>query len=83
MGLNELGYQPHVRSRREETAHQHAGGRARRWVVETTFAWLVLFRRLKISYERLHTTGQALLALACALICRRATHPATRADATY
>lgn len=81
--LSDLGYQPHVRSRQEEIAERHAGGRARRWVVEATFAWLVLFRRLKISYERLATTRQAFLHLACALIVWRATHPTTRAEAAY
>lgn len=81
--LGDLGYRLHIRSRRDEHQARHAGGRARRWVVEATFAWLVLFRRLKISYERLHTTRRAFLSLACALICWRATHPATRAEATY
>jgi transposase len=81
--LEGLGYEPHIRSRKQETRERHAGARARRWVVEATFASLVLFRRLKISYERLASTRQAFLELACALICWRATHPATRAEATY
>ena len=59
------------------------GARARRWVVESTFAWLVLFRRLKISHERLATTRSAFLNLACALVTWRASHPVTRAEAAY
>lgn len=81
--LETLGFQAHIRSRRDETRLRHRGGRARRWVVEATFAWLVLFRRLKISYERLAITRHAFLSLACALICWRASHPATRAEAAY
>ena len=81
--LTELGYRPHVRGRHDETRARRRGARARRWVVEATFAWLVLFRRLKISYERLHATRRAFLELACALIVWRATHPVTRAEAAY
>ena len=81
--LSELGYRPHVRARNDETRARQHGSRARRWVVEATFAWLVLFRRPKISYERLATTRRAFLTLACALIVWRASHPATRAEAAY
>jgi hypothetical protein len=55
-GLTQFGYEPHVHSRGEEARLLREGARARRWVVESTFAWLVLFRRLKISHERLATT---------------------------
>jgi putative transposase len=81
--VERLGFEPHVRSRTQELQLVHHGGRARRWVVEATFAWLVLFRRLKISYERLAITRIAFLTLACALITWRASHPATRAEAAY
>jgi transposase len=81
--LVERGYRPHVRGRRDEHRARRRGARARRWVVEAAFAWLCLFRRLKISYERHHTTRQAFLQLACALIVWRATHPVTRAEAAY
>ena len=40
-----------------------------RWVVERTFAWLLGFRRLGVRYERRADLIQALLHLACSLIC--------------
>jgi len=40
-----------------------------RWVVERTFAWLHVFRRLRIRYERLPEIHEAFLALGCCLIC--------------
>lgn len=49
----------------------------------TNSAWLGLFRRLKISYERLTSTRKAFLGIACALIVWRATHPVARAEAAY
>ena len=42
-----------------------------RWVVERTMAWLLGYRRLGLRYERSRTTVEALLLLACALICLR------------
>ncbi|WFG47319.1 IS5 family transposase [Pseudonocardia alni] len=42
-----------------------------RWVVERTMAWLLSFRRLGLRYERSRTSIEALLKLACALICLR------------
>jgi putative transposase len=81
--LSKLGYEPHVHSPGEEARIIHESGRARRWVVESTFAWLVLFRRLTISHERLAATRNAFLNLACALITWRASHPVTRSEAAY
>ena len=81
--LAELGYEPHLHSRGEEARLIREGARARRWVVESTFAWLVLFRRLKISHERLAATRSAFLNLACALITWRASNPVTRSEAAY
>ena len=44
----------------------------RRWVVERTFAWLVLYRRLAKDYEELPATGEALIYVAMArLMVRR------------
>jgi len=40
-----------------------------RWVVARTFAWLHDFRRLRVRYERRADIHQALLKLACAVIC--------------
>ncbi len=81
--LDELGYEPHVHARGEEARLIRKGRRARRWVVASTFAWLVLFRRLKISHERLAATRSAFLNLACALVTWRANHPVTRAETAY
>jgi len=40
-----------------------------RWVVERSLAWLHDFRRLRVRYERRADIHQALLKLACAVIC--------------
>ena len=40
-----------------------------RWVVERTFAWLNQFRRLRVRYEKRADMHEALLALACAVVC--------------
>jgi transposase len=45
---------------------------ATRWVVERSIAWLHPFRRLRLRYERLPSVHEALLRLACAIICWRA-----------
>ena len=42
-----------------------------RWVVERTLAWLLGFRRLGVRYERRADLLQALLHLACTLLCLR------------
>ncbi|MFD7656799.1 transposase, partial [Actinosynnema sp. NPDC059797] len=42
-----------------------------RWVVERGNSWLHQFRRLRIRWERRADIHQALLKLACALICYR------------
>jgi len=38
-------------------------------VVERTFAWLNQFGRLRVRYEKRADMHEALLALACALLC--------------
>jgi transposase len=59
---------------RRQTGHGSGLGRWR-WVVERTFAWLHGFRRLLVRYERRADMHEALLRLACCLICfRRITH---------
>lgn len=40
-----------------------------RWVVERTFAWLHNLRRLRVRYERRDDIHEALLKIACVLIC--------------
>jgi len=41
----------------------------RRWVVERSLSWLHQFRRLRVRYERRADIHEALLSLACALVC--------------
>jgi transposase len=55
---------------RRGTAHGSGLGRLR-WVVERTFAWLHAFRRLRTRYQRRADTHQAMLSLACSIICLR------------
>src|SRR5579864_465619 len=40
-----------------------------RWVIERTFAWISQFRRLRLRYEKRADMHEALLSLACVLIC--------------
>lgn len=47
----------------------------RHWVVERTFAWLVMYRRLAKDYEELPATSEALIYLAVSqLMVRRLAH---------
>ena len=55
---------------RRQTDHGSGLGRYR-WVVERTFAWLHNFKRLLVRYERRAEMHQALLGLACCLVCFR------------
>ena len=42
-----------------------------RWYVERTFGWLHAFKRLRVRYERRADIHQALISLACSVICLR------------
>jgi transposase len=55
---------------RRGTGHGSGLGRYR-WVVERTFAWLRNFKRLLVRYERRAEMHEALLGLACCLVCYR------------
>ncbi|ROP29805.1 IS5 family transposase [Couchioplanes caeruleus] len=55
---------------RRGTAHGSGLG-TKRWVVERTFAWLHAFKRLRTRSERRADVHQAMLSLACAVICLR------------
>jgi transposase len=47
----------------------------RRWVVERTFAWLLMYRRLSKDYEKLPATSEALIYLAMSrLMVKRVAH---------
>jgi len=64
--LKRRGIRPLLAKRR--TPHGSGLGKSR-WVVERSFAWLHDFRRLRVRYERRADIHQALLKLACAVIC--------------
>jgi transposase len=66
--LRERGITPVIA--RRGTGHGSGLGRLR-WVVERTFAWLHAFRRLRTRYERRADTHQAMISLACSIICLR------------
>jgi transposase len=53
---------------RRRTSHGSGLG-VFRWVVERTLAWLHLFPRLAVRYERQDRVHHAFLTLGCALIC--------------
>lgn len=55
---------------RRGVAHGSGLG-TKRWVVERTFAWLHAFKRLRTRSERRADIHQAMLSLACAVICLR------------
>jgi transposase len=42
-----------------------------RWVVKRTFSWLHNFRRLRTRYERRADIHQAMISVACSVICLR------------
>ncbi len=55
---------------RRGAAHGSGLGKLR-WVVERTFAWLHNFRRLRTRYERRADIHQAMISVACSVICLR------------
>ena len=67
------GYIPHVKERGEEINDQKniPGYRPRRWIVELTHSWLNRFRKLLVRYEKRTCSYEALIHLACAIICWR------------
>jgi transposase len=67
--LRTLGIRPLIA--RRKTAHGSGLG-SQRWVVERILSWLHQHRRLRIRYERQAEIHEALLSLACSLICLRA-----------
>ena len=64
--LKQRGIEPMIARRNEE----HGSGLGvRRWFVEATAAWLMLFRRLRVRYEKRDDIHQAFLIIGCVLIC--------------
>jgi transposase len=53
---------------KRETEHGSGLGK-QRWVVERTISWLHQHRRLRVRYERRADIHEALLSIACSLIC--------------
>ena len=64
------GFEGHIRSRKEEK-ELCPGKKARRWVVERTFAWLKGFRSIRTRYCRRLNNFMGLVYLACACILWR------------
>jgi transposase len=66
-------YIPHVKKRGEEIEAKRTipGYRPRRWVVELVHSWFNRFRKLLVRYEKRTASYEALLHLACAIICWR------------
>lgn len=64
--LRRRGIRPLLATRR--VPHGSGLGQSR-WVVERSFAWLHDLRRLRVRYERRADIHEALLKLACVLIC--------------
>ena len=66
------GYHLHIPPKsKAQVQPKRRGWKNRRWVVERTAAWLNRFRKLLVRYEKKADNFDALLHLACALICFR------------
>ena len=66
-------YVPHVKERGEEIRcmKKDPHYKPRRWVVEVTHSWFNRFRKLIVRYEKRACSYEALVHLACAIICWR------------
>jgi transposase len=66
--LRKRGITPRIARRKTE----HGSGLGKlRWFVERSLSWLHQFRKLLVRFERTAETHEALLTLACAIICFR------------
>lgn len=66
--VRDLGVVPVIARRRTENG---SGLGTARWYVERSFAWLHGFKRLRTRYERRADIHEALISLACSMICLR------------
>lgn len=67
-----FGYEEHIRPIREERRKRKGGRRkARRWVVERTFAWLSKRRGLLVRYDKNPLNCLDRIQVACALLWYR------------
>ena len=73
------GYIPHIRRIGEEKLDTKGRKtrKARRWVVERTFAWLSKCRAILVRYEKKAVNYLGLLQLACVLLWFRRYHRLT------
>ena len=71
--IEERGYIPHVRSRKEEKDRKETNPayRPRRWVVEVSHSWFARFRKLLVRHEKTLASFVALHHLAAAIIAFR------------
>ena len=56
---------------RQTPYHAWQRPRRTRWFIERSLAWLHQFRKLKTREEKYPSTHEALMLLACAVICHR------------
>jgi putative transposase len=77
------GYVGHIRPARPGRREKKRPGRrkARRWVVERTFAWLSKCRGLLVRYEKKDTNYLGLIQIACGLYWYRRLHRIGGVDA--
>lgn len=66
--LQTTGITPHIPRRREPQSHRLG---KTRWPIERTLSWLKQFRRIRIRWDRLAETTEALLDLASSIIAWR------------
>lgn len=55
---------------KRRTAHGSGLGKTR-WFIERSLSWLHQFRKLKTREEKYPSTHEALMLLACSVICHR------------
>jgi putative transposase len=77
-------YVPHIREIGEEkkACDRSKGHKARRWVVERTFAWLSKCRGLLVRYEKKDGNYLGLIQMACGLLWYRRLHRMGKCNAT-
>lgn len=75
--IREHGYEPHVRSRKDEkkAKEEHPDYQPRRWVVEVSHSWFNRFRKLLVRYEKTKCNYLALSQLAASIIAFRKVAP--------
>jgi putative transposase len=69
-------YTPHIRRVKDakKKSKRSKGQKARRWVVERTFAWLCKCRAILVRYDKKDENFLGLIQLACALLWYRRLH---------